>query len=117
MNHGLTISMAGLIGCCVLFEAAHEVCFKLAAKEAALSAAIMKPWTWLGILFWAIELVAWTLVLDKVALSIAFPLMALSYVAIVVAGAVILKESVNLRHAVGAFLITAGVACVGATGL
>ena len=55
--------------------------------------------------------------LEEVPLSIAFPLMALSYATVVFAGAVILKEQVNLRHAVGAFLITVGVACVGATGL
>ena len=35
----------------------------------------------------------------------------------VLAGAWILKEPINIRHAVGACLITAGVACVGATGL
>ncbi|EJZ22854.1 Permeases of the drug/metabolite transporter (DMT) superfamily protein, partial [Rhizobium sp. Pop5] len=35
----------------------------------------------------------------------------------VVAGAVIFRENINLRHATGVFLVTAGVACVGATGL
>jgi multidrug transporter EmrE-like cation transporter len=70
-----------------------------------------------GGFFLGIELVAWTVVLEHVPLSIAFPLMALTYIAIVLAGALILKEPVNIRHALGACLITAGVACVGATGL
>jgi multidrug transporter EmrE-like cation transporter len=70
-----------------------------------------------GSSFLGIELVAWTLVLEQVPLSIAFPLMALTYITIVVAGALVLKEPINIRHAVGACLITAGVACVGATGL
>ncbi len=117
MRAGLTTSMAWLIGFCVFAEAAREVCFKQAATDTALGKAMMKPMTWLGIFFWGIELVAWTLVLEQVPLSIAFPLMALTYIAIVLAGALILKEQVNIRHAVGAFLITAGVACVGVTGL
>lgn len=117
MSIGLTTPMAWLIGFCVFAEAAREVCFKHAANQTALVEAIMKPMTWLGIIFWGIELVAWTLVLEQVPLSIAFPMMALSYIAIVLAGAFVLQEPVNIRHAVGAFLITAGVACVGATGL
>ena len=117
MSTGLTTSMAWLIGFCVIAEAAREVCFKQAADHTALLKALMKPMTWLGVLFWCIELVAWTLVLEQVPLSIAFPLMALTYITIVVAGALVLKEPINIRHAVGACLITAGVACVGATGL
>jgi drug/metabolite transporter (DMT)-like permease len=117
MSTGLTTSMAWLIGFCVFAEAAREVCFKQAANHAALLTAMMKPMTWLGVFFWGIELVAWTVVLEHVPLSIAFPLMALTYIAIVLAGALVLKEPVNMRQAVGACLITAGVACVGATGL
>jgi undecaprenyl phosphate-alpha-L-ara4N flippase subunit ArnE len=52
-----------------------------------------------------------------VALSLAFPLMALSYAAIAFAGAAIFKETINLRHALGIVLVTLGVVCVGATGL
>jgi undecaprenyl phosphate-alpha-L-ara4N flippase subunit ArnE len=61
--------------------------------------------------------VAWTLVLEQVPLSVAYPLMALAYIAIVLGGALVLKEQVNIRLAAGACLIAAGVACVGATGL
>lgn len=117
MSDSLTLPMLALIAFCILAEAAREVCFKQAAHDETFTAALAKPITWLGILFWGVELIAWTIVLEHVALSVAFPLMALSYVAIVLAGAWIFKESVNLRHAAGALLITAGVACVGATGI
>ena len=66
---------------------------------------------------WGVELLAWMAVLERVALSIAFPLMALSYVVMVFAAALVLKETISFRHAAGASLITAGVMCVGATGL
>ncbi|PDT21223.1 EamA family transporter [Rhizobium hidalgonense] len=117
MTGSLRLPMLGLILFCVLAETAREVCFKQAASDSPVLATLIKPLTWLGIAFWAIELLAWTAVLASVPLTIAFPLMALSYVATVVAGAVIFRENINLRHATGVFLVTAGVACVGATGL
>lgn len=117
MSGILTLPMLGLILFCVLAETAREVCFKQSANENNLLASLTKPVTWLGIVFWAVELFAWTAVLEHVPLTIAFPLMALSYVVIVFAGALIFKENINLRHATGVFFVTAGVACVGVTGL
>lgn len=109
--------MASLIGFCVLTEAARELCFKRAAHETPLFKAILKPSAWAGIIFWGIEIVAWTIVLEHVPLSVAFPLMALTYITIVLAGTFILREPLSFRQAIGACLITAGVACVGVTGL
>lgn len=117
MSGSLTLPMLGLILFCVLAETAREICFKQSATEGGLLSTLTRPITWLGIVFWAVELLAWTAVLERVPLSIAFPLMALSYVVIVFAGAVIFKENINLRHATGVLLVTAGVACVGVTGL
>ncbi|MBO0127272.1 EamA family transporter [Agrobacterium sp. OT33] len=117
MTGSLTVPTLGLILFCVLAETAREVCFKQAASDGPMLTTLAKPLTWLGIAFWAIELLAWTSVLASVPLTIAFPLIALSYVVTVGAGAVIFKENINLRHATGVFLVTAGVACVGATGL
>ncbi len=116
MTTGLTAWMFAIIAFCVLAETGRELCFKHGAASALLET-LQKPVIWLGIVFWAVELVMWTRVLEQVALSVAFPLMALSYAAIAFAGAVIFKETINLRHALGIVLVTAGVVCVGATGL
>lgn len=117
MSGSLTLPMLGLILFCVLAETAREVCFKQSARESAPISSLFKPVTWLGISCWAMELLAWTAVLERVPLTIAFPIMGLSYVVIVFAGAIIFKENINLRHATGVFLVTAGVVCVGVTGL
>ena len=118
MSGPLTMPMLALIGFCVVAETARELCFKRAANGAAnFLQAVLDPVAWAGIVFWGVELLAWMAVLERVPLSIAFPLMALSYVVTVLAAALFLKESVSLRHAAGASLITAGVMCVGATGL
>jgi drug/metabolite transporter (DMT)-like permease len=117
MNGSLTPAMVGLILFCVLAETAREVCFKQSAGEGDWASALLRPVTWVGIVFWAVELVSWTVVLGRVPLTVAFPMMALSYIAIVFAGRLVFKEHINLRHAAGVICITAGVACVGATGL
>jgi len=117
MTGSLTPAMAGLILFCVLAETAREICFKRSAGEGSWTLALLRPVTWAGILFWAVELFAWTAVLGRVPLTIAFPIMALSYVAIVFAGRLIFNETINLRHAAGVVCIAAGVACVGATGI
>ncbi|MFF0924396.1 permease [Rhizobium beringeri] len=101
---------------CILAETGRELCFKHGATS-VLFESLQKPVIWLGITFWGFELVMWTRVLEEVALSVAFPLMALSYAAIAFAGAAIFKETINLRHALGIVLVTLGVVCVGATGL
>jgi drug/metabolite transporter (DMT)-like permease len=118
VNGPLTMPMLALIGFCILAETAREVCFKQAANGAVgFLESLLEPATWAGIVFWAVELLAWMAVLERVPLAIAFPLMALSYIATVFAAALFLKEAVGFRHAAGASLITAGVMCVGATGL
>jgi drug/metabolite transporter (DMT)-like permease len=118
MSGSLNMAMVALILFCILAEMAREVCFKQAARGGAtLFRSLLMPATLAGIVLWAVELLAWTAVLKHVPLSIAFPLMALSYVAMVFAGAIFFKETVSFRHAAGACLITAGVICVGATGL
>lgn len=118
MSGSLTLPTLGLIAFCILTEMGREVCFKFAADRAPeMPGSLLLPITWLGFLFWAVELLAWMAVLERVALSVAFPLMALSYAAMVFAGAVFFSERVDLRHAAGVLLITAGVICVGLTGL
>jgi len=117
MTPPITIPILLLIGFCIITEAAHEICFKIAADNVPFTTAIRRPITWIGMSLWLIEITAWTVILENAPLSIAFPIMSLTYVAIVFAGALVLKEKVTKRHAIGALLISAGVACIGATGL
>jgi len=116
MTGELTLPIVGAIAFCVAVETARETCFKHGAA-ASVTAALAKPVIWVGVACWAIELISWTFVLGQVALAVAFPLMASSYATIALAGAFLFKETINLRHAFGLFLVVVGVICVGATGL
>lgn len=116
MKGDLSLPMAGAIAFCVVAETGREICFKCGAA-AELTTALKKPVIWLGLVLWSVELGMWTIVLGHVSLSTAFPLMASSYASIALAGALIFKEPINSHHAVGLALVTAGVICVGVTGL
>lgn len=102
---------------CIVTEGARELCFKRAADGVEFITAMRHPLTWVGIAFWLIEITTWVMLLQRMPLTIAFPLMSLVYVLVVMSGAWILKETVTKRHYAGAVLITIGVACIGATGL
>jgi multidrug transporter EmrE-like cation transporter len=117
MSDQLTLAMLSLIGFCIVMETGREVCFKMTATITTWQTTLLHPITWAGIGCWAIENLAWARVLASVPLSIAFPIMALSYVTIAMSGALIFKETINLQHAAGVALVTLGVICAGVTGL
>jgi drug/metabolite transporter (DMT)-like permease len=70
------------------------------------------PMVWAGIGAYAVELGLWLAVLANAPLSFVFPLASLSYVGVLIASRVILKETVSARRWAGALLITLGVTLV-----
>ena len=116
MTGQLTPTLFLLLAFCIVTDAGREICFKGASQSKNFIHSLKKPLFWVGICLWGVELIAWTNVLEKLSLSIAFPFMSLVYVVVVFGGAVIFKEKINLRHAAGACFITLGVILIGATG-
>jgi undecaprenyl phosphate-alpha-L-ara4N flippase subunit ArnE len=114
MSPGIILSAT--IAFCIATETARELCFKYAAMRDGRNF-LLVPATWLGVAFWGVELLAWIVVLAETPLSVAFPLMALSYVTIAIAAAILFKEKLNHRRLLGIALIVGGVVCVGASGL
>lgn len=114
------VAMA-LVALCVAAEVVHELSFKIAADRAALARSYLagvavQPWLWLGIAVWLIEAVAWVFVLQTVPLTVAFPIMTLTYAGVPLIGALFLRERLAFEQAVGIVLIMCGVLCVGLTG-
>jgi len=75
--------------------------------------ALGSPWVLLGILCYLLAFVFWMLILDKMELSLAFPLSGLVYVVVIGASALGLHESLTWLHLVGVGLIVAGVCVMG----
>ncbi len=111
-----SLPMYGLILFCILADAMRELCFKLGADHETVFNALKHPIVWLGVAFWLVEIIAWTMVLEHVPLSVAFPLMSLTYVFIVLSAVLFLKEKIKPLHMAGVFMITLGVAILGVNG-
>lgn len=116
MSH-LTHTNLLLMAFCILTEAGRELCFKHGADGVNIRQALRSHYIWVGIVLWAVELVAWVRVLEQVPLTLAFPLMAMIYVITFFGGVMLLREPLSNRHALGAFLVTAGVALIGSSGI
>lgn len=80
-----------------------------------LSRVCLNPWVVLGIATYGLGAVVWIVVLSRVQLSFAYPLLGLSYVLVVLSSALFLHERVSPSRWLGVLLIVAGVALVGRT--
>ena len=122
MNAPLSLSIVALLGFCVLAEIARELSFKRASlgaqNRASYPAALAtQPLLWLGIAFWAVEVVAWIVVLEHTELSIAYPIMSLTYAGVPLGGAIFLRERLTASQIAGAVLVALGVVIVSLSGL
>lgn len=113
MSMALTPWTLGLILFCVLAEVGTQLNFKAASDAALPESPVLslfrQPLLWLGIVLWAIEVVAWLLVLQHAPLAIAFPVMALTYAATPLTARLVLKENLSRGQAAGAAVVALGV--------
>lgn len=75
---------------------------------------IFSPITLLGLALYVGATLIWLLVLSKVPLSVAYPMLSMSYFLVVILSATVLHEKVNWRLAIlGLVLISGGVSLIG----
>jgi multidrug transporter EmrE-like cation transporter len=106
---------------CVCLTAAAQVLMKMGmsspAMQHAMSAgmrsvywlALTSPAIWGGMICFATSAALWLLVLGRLEVSLAYPLVSLGVVLTTLAGIFILGESVSLYKVLGVTLIVAGV--------
>jgi drug/metabolite transporter (DMT)-like permease len=104
-------------------EAAGQVMFKrgvdaIGTGEAhfgfkTLRRALRSPTIWGGMLVHVIEFGVWIEILGRLPLSIAFPLESVSYVVVLLATRVLLREVVPIRRWIGVGLICTGIVVLG----
>lgn len=70
---------------------------------------ISNPYLIAGTLLYVLSLVLWIYILTKAKLSFAYPIMSLSYIAVMFFSFYFFKENVNLYQWIGGFLIVSGV--------
>ncbi len=90
---------------------AGEAQFGFGTLRRALSSSTI----WWGVAIHVVEFLVWIRILGQLPLSIAFPLESISYITVLLATRVYLKEAVPPRRWVGIGLICAGIAVLGAS--
>ena len=71
-----------------------------------------QPFVLLGISLYVISMAIWLLVLSRVELSYARPLVGIGFILVVLFSWIFLHEQISVIRTVGVFLIAAGVFCV-----
>lgn len=116
----LTPFVLGLLAFCIASETVQQLSFKIGSGRVAsrprfVRGVLAEPLIWLGVAIWVVESVAWVRVLQQAPISMAFPVMTLTYATVPLAGVLLLKEPMTRRQRIGAALILGGVVLVGAS--
>lgn len=98
----------------IFFSSAAQIFQKLASEDmkshtGSTIQLLFKPNILLSIFFLGTGLLLWLMVLGKLELSIAYPMLSMGYVLVMVAARVIFKEHIPVRRWVGAFIIIVGI--------
>jgi len=118
----MTPATLGLLLAAILLEVVGQTCFKLGTRRAfrirsdaghnVFHGGYLNRWIGLGLAAYVVELTVWLAVLSTSQLSQAFPLLALSYCGVAVAGRLIFKELLRPPVVVGIGLISFGAAMI-----
>lgn len=104
-----------------------QICLKLGLREAPIKAAgsipatflniihsMMQPYVMLGLALYVISTFTWLLLISRVRLSVAYPMISISYVMVMLLSFLILHETIHWGYALGGlFCIGVGVSFVG----
>jgi undecaprenyl phosphate-alpha-L-ara4N flippase subunit ArnE len=74
---------------------------------------LRSPWLWLALACLGFGLLVWLLVLQRLEVGIAYPMLSLNFVLITLAAHFIFHETIDRRHWIGVALIIAGVVLLG----
>lgn len=121
----MSARVISLLALWTLCEASGQIMFKrgVDALDAggahfgfkAFGRALRSPAIWGGILVHGIEFAVWIEILGLLPLTVAFPLESVSYVVVLMATRVFLREVIPTRRWIGVGLICAGIAVLGVT--
>ena len=108
----------------VALNAAAQLLLKQGTKVAGLAAvdletgfgvlarASYSAWIWAGLGAYVVSVVLWILVLSRVDVSYAYPMVSLGYLMAAAAGKLLLQEQVSLTRAAGIAIVCVGVVVV-----
>lgn len=113
----LIIAWALLLG----IETLGQVSIKIAGSRvgafeldrASVLAAVSTPWIWVGLACYLGAFAVWMTILEKTALSAAFPTSAIAFVTVMIASWAVLGEPMGWEKILGSTIIVAGILLLG----
>jgi len=111
------MTLALLLLACLL-TCAGQIAQKYAVEgwrgiDTGVAQKLRSPWLWLALLCLGLGLLVWLLVLQRLEVGIAYPMLSLNFVLITLVARYLFKETIDLRHWVGVGLVIAGVVLLG----
>jgi undecaprenyl phosphate-alpha-L-ara4N flippase subunit ArnE len=107
----MTLRDLSLILATVFSLAIGQICFKLAAPAFSNFSikSLFEPIFIVALVVYAVATVLWVICLSRVPLTLAYPIVALSYIIVPLLAKVFLGESLSMHSFIGAAVIIAGV--------
>lgn len=123
----MTLTVVLLVAFSIVLDVIGQLCFKIGLDRlpeldggfrlnAFWGQVFNAPLLWAGIGAYAVEFFVWLEALSRAPLSLLFPSAALAYCGVVLAGKVVLGETVSRRRWLGTLVITLGVMLVAIAG-
>ncbi len=111
MTSWLWLLLASLLSC------VGQLCQKQATRPARSGHRGRHLGLWLGLALAALGtgMALWLLVLQRIPVGVAYPMLSLNFVWVTLAARFIWHERVSVRHAMGVALIIAGIVLLGST--
>ena len=113
----LTLSTFGVLLFSITLGSFGQICLKQGLKHAghvSLIMSMLTPWVLLGLGLYVISTFTWLLVISRVRLSVAYPMISISYVMVMLLSWLILREKIDWAVAAAALVfIGAGVSFIG----
>ena len=111
------MTFALLILACLL-TCAGQIAQKYAVEswrgpESGFAQKLRSPWLWLALLCLGFGLLVWLLVLQRLEVGVAYPMLSLNFVLITLVARYLFKEHIDRRHWLGVGLVIAGVVLLG----
>ncbi len=123
----MTLARFGMLMLFVLFSSFGQICMKIgiAGEKIPISRSpaktvfnilgvMIRPWVLAGLGLYVLGAFTWLVLLSRVRLSVAYPMVSLGYVVVVLLSALVLHEKVKWKYAVaGLVFIALGVSFIG----
>jgi len=111
------MTLALLLMACVL-TCAGQVAQKYAVEswrdvDLGVAHKLRSPWLWLALLCLGLGLLVWLLVLQRLEVGIAYPMLSLNFVLITLIARFVFREPIDRQHWFGVALVIGGVVLLG----